>query len=205
MGKGFILIGGDGKCSSSFSSIQFWTDSVIFYVSTHRVIVGLFRFNLNVSSEWRSIMRIVAAVDSTAGSAQCGVRVTINVFTSRLALLEVCRRRVFGVILEHLDRHSTVNLVLKMNWLQIVSLVCVTMPYVSETHDENFEVRVFLQTRLDSSLVGQLCCRALRRRWAGSSGGMVSTLVLVHLKALECIAFRYAELKLTDGIWYNLR
>lgn len=56
-------------------------------------------------------MRVVAAVDS---AARCGIGVAINVLAGGLTLLKVGGRRVFRVVLEHLDGHTAVDFVLKV-------------------------------------------------------------------------------------------
>lgn len=94
------------------NSFLFRTVLVTFDGSTYRVIVWLLRFNLNVSAERCSIVGVVTTIDST-GSAQRWVCITINVFTRCLTLLEVRRRRVLRVVFKHLNRHTTIDLILK--------------------------------------------------------------------------------------------
>ena len=81
-----------------------------FHISTYRIIVRFLRFNLNVGAEGRSIVRVIAAVDAATSG---WVGVSVDVFVGDLTLLEVRRRRVFGVVLQHLDGDATVQFVLK--------------------------------------------------------------------------------------------
>lgn len=101
-----------GTLSSQVFSLC--TVLVTFHIATYRVIVRLLRFNLNVGSERCAIVGVISAVDATARSAKRRICVTINVFTRGLTLLEIRRRCVFSVVFQHLNRHATVDFVLKV-------------------------------------------------------------------------------------------
>lgn len=96
--------------------------SIIFHISTYRVIVGLFRFNLNVVSERVSVVGVIAAVDPSTGAAVRGIAVPVDVLAGSLPLLVVGRRRVFCVNFDHLDCHPAVKVVLKKQRNSLESL-----------------------------------------------------------------------------------
>jgi hypothetical protein len=83
---------------------------LVFHISTHRIIIGLFSFDLDVGAEGRAVVGVVATVDATTGG---GIGVAIDVLAGGLSLLEVRGGGVFGVVLQHLDGDAAVDLVLK--------------------------------------------------------------------------------------------